>query len=474
MSGHWKSCPKTLPWPECDSSTCNCPAGQQESSGTLPYGKDYTCEHGEPPADCPQCNPVAADVFVDVAALLAGGIPDKPPPVLLTRDDGHALFYAGKVNVLFGDPECGKTWIALAACVEAMRAGRRAAIVDLDHNGAEEIVSRLLALGATPAMLSDPNRFRLAEPEESDELILVVAELRRWRPAAAVVDSIGELLPMLGLSSNSPDDYTSANRRVLTPLANAGAAVIAIDHMPKNDEARQHGQTGTAAKKRTVNGVSLRVSVAEPFVPGRGGSANMVIHKDRPGGVRAHSPVDGKSQPAGRFVMSPGPGGSLDWHVTKPIPSTDSAPTSDVAELDALNPPPKSQRDVQERMKWGAKRAMDALREWRKRSAPSATASHSTSGEAGSSHTHGVSASEAPGEALRSSSSGIPINTGEPSSTRPWGEIDKRPIPECGHLPGDYAHQVNCVNRDIPADEVARFMNLDPTFVADVRARRAA
>jgi len=35
--------------------------------------------------------------------------------VLLRRADGQCIFYAGKVNVLYGDPECGKTWIALAA-----------------------------------------------------------------------------------------------------------------------------------------------------------------------------------------------------------------------------------------------------------------------------------------------------------------------------------------------------------------------
>jgi hypothetical protein len=313
----------------------------------------------EPPAD-PE-----APLYGDVAALLAGGIPPPPAPVLLRRDDGNCLLYAGKVNVLFGDPECGKTWIALAAIVEVLNAGRRAAFIDLDHNGMAEVVNRLLMLGARPADLGDMDRFRYCEPEDGDLLVITVADLRRWRPAVAVVDSIGEVLPILGLSSNSPDDYTSANRRIMTPLATAGAAVVCIDHLPKDDAAREKGQTGTLAKRRTINGITLRVTVAEPFAPGQGGAASMTVAKDRPGGVRAHCPMIGKNQPAGRFVMEAQQDGTVRWHVTTPREMPADAPDADIAELDGLDPPPQSQRDVQERLKWGSNRAMNALRRWR-------------------------------------------------------------------------------------------------------------
>ncbi|WP_203756072.1 bifunctional DNA primase/polymerase, partial [Catellatospora bangladeshensis] len=203
----------------------------------------------------------AASLFVDVAKLLTDGIPPPPAPVLLTRDDGNKLFYAQKVNVLFGDPECGKTWIALAAVVEALNSGGRAAVIDLDHNGAGEIITRLTILGARKTVLGDPQRFLLAEPESGDDLIRVVHALKAWTPTVVVVDSLGELVPMLGLNSSNPDDYTSAHRRTLTVLERSGAAVIAIDHLPKSDEARDRGQTGTMAKKRAINGVSLRVTV---------------------------------------------------------------------------------------------------------------------------------------------------------------------------------------------------------------------
>ncbi|MHB1740005.1 MAG: AAA family ATPase, partial [Actinomycetes bacterium] len=239
----------------------------------------------------------ADTLFVDVAALLANGMPTAPEPVLLHRVDGHALFYAAKVNVIFGDPEAGKTWIGLAAAAEALDDGRRAAIIDLDHNGAQETIGRLLLLGTDQKALANPDRFRLAEPEDSQDLIKTVEALAAWRPAVVLIDSLGEILPMLGLSSNSPDDYTIGHRQVLSPMARAGAAVIAIDHLPKGDDERTHGQTGTLAKRRAINGASLRATVDEAFAPGRGGSTSLTIAKDRPGGLRAHCPSDGKTQP---------------------------------------------------------------------------------------------------------------------------------------------------------------------------------
>lgn len=304
-------------------------------------------------------------LFVDVAALLGAGLPEPPAPKVLRRQDGRHLLYAGKVNVLFGDPESGKTWIALAACVEAVNSGQRVAIIDLDHNGAAEILARLIALGAIIGQLCDLDVFRLAEPDALDTLGQVIRELRGWKPSVAVVDSLGELLPMMGLSSNSPDDYTRAHRAVLVPLATAGACVVAIDHLPKNDDARAHGQTGTMAKRRAVNGVSLRVTVTRAFAPGRGGAASIVVEKDRPGGVRAHCPSDGRRQPAGKFEMTP-EGTKLTWTVSRPVLiDTPNVADADVAELDGLDPPPRSKQDVMDRTGWGSGKALRALQKWR-------------------------------------------------------------------------------------------------------------
>lgn len=303
------------------------------------------------------------DLFGDVAALLNGDLPDLKSPTLCRRTDGRSLFYAADVNTLFGDSESGKTWVALAALAEALADGGSASFVDLDHNGMDQIVFRLVDLGAPVEALRDRDLFRYAEPQDSNDLLDVIAALVQWRPGWVVVDSIGEVLPMLGLSSNSPDDYTTANRQVLKPLASAGAGVIAIDHTPKNTETARQGATGTVAKKRSVSGVSLRVKINEQFTPGRGGSAWLSVNKDRHGGLRGACPP-GREPTAGLFTLD----ASMRWEVKAPTLPGQSGPFDNpidtlIAKLDELKVPQDAGRPTAEKALRGAgfRHAKDTL-----------------------------------------------------------------------------------------------------------------
>ncbi|WP_430497862.1 hypothetical protein ACQRWP_23830 [Micromonospora trifolii] len=309
-------------------------------------------------------------LYLDVAALLDGGIPDPPAPVLLHRDDGNAIFYAAQVNLIFGDPESGKTLVAQAAASEALIAGRKVLFVDIDHNGPQATISRFLDMEVPEKVLRDPELFRYVEPEDKAHLMAVVKDAKKWRPAVAVVDSVGELLPLMGLNSNSPDDFTLAHTAVLKPMAMVGTAVLAIDHLPKNTESRASGPTGTAAKRRAIGGVSIRVTINEQFTPGRGGSAFLSINKDRHGGLRRHCPAEGKEPSVGQFKLDSSTD-RIRWTVTTPQLGEAAAAVgvnvADLAELDRLDPPPKSVNDVKDRLSWGTTRAMDTLREWRSR-----------------------------------------------------------------------------------------------------------
>ncbi|MDQ4491124.1 DnaB-like helicase N-terminal domain-containing protein [Sinomonas sp. ASV486] len=256
--------------------------------------------------------------YGDVAALLDGGLPAPPEPEVLTRTDGAAIFYTGKVNYLYGDPETGKTFVALAAAVDVLGRGGSAAFLDLDHNTMQAVVARLVHLGADPGALADPGRFRYAEPEDAEGLLLYVADLRAWRPGIVVLDSVGEMLPMLGLSSNSPDDFTRGCADVLGPLAKAGACVVGIDHLAQSAESRAMGPTGTKAKKRALDGSMLRVTQKRQFVPGSGGSCSLALTKDRHGGLREQCPPAsrGREQFVGTFEMGAEQGFSV--HAPEP------------------------------------------------------------------------------------------------------------------------------------------------------------
>lgn len=329
-----------------------------------------------PPVPEPGTDP-PKPLYLDISALLDGAVPEPPEPVLLRRSDGRRLFYGGQVNLLFGDPESGKTWVCLACAVEALQAGRKAAIIDLDHNGGAATVARLLALGAPESLLRDQAMFRYCEPEDRTELRQVVADLSAWRPAMVIVDSIGELLPLFGASTNNADEFTSVHSVVLKPLARADACVLAVDHLAKGADSRAHGPGGTAAKRRAVGGVSLRVKATRAFTPGHGGEALLLVNKDRHGAVRAHCPVGDREPVAGTFKLLAFREGVLEWAFAAPREGDrnpdETAPAEDVAAIAALDPPPRSAEDARARLHWQKARAVSALRAWRGNATPFGT-----------------------------------------------------------------------------------------------------
>jgi hypothetical protein len=329
---------------------------------------DWETETDTFPVSAPPVSETGNTLYYDVAGMLDGTIPEPPAPLLLERSDGHALLYGGSLNVLFGDPECGKTMIADAAAAEALADKRRVVILDLDHNGPASTISRLMMLGAPSLALRDPERFRYVEPEDAEHLIRVINDLRVWRPAVVILDSMGELIPLFGLSSNSPDDFTRVHSQVIKPLTIGGAAVVAIDHLAKNTESRALGSTGTAAKRRVIGGVSLRVKLLEPFTPGKGGAALLTVHKDRNGGLRQNCPTGDKEPVAGTFKLAVRDG-LTEWRLWAPDMGErnpdEAAPPEDVEAIRALNPAPSTVRDARERLGWNTARASNAMRDWR-------------------------------------------------------------------------------------------------------------
>jgi hypothetical protein len=148
--------------------------------------------------------------------------------------------------------------------------------------------------------------------------------------------------------------------------------VIAIDHLPKSPESKANGATGTAAKRRAVGGVAIRVTVEEQFTPGKGGSAYLTINKDRHGGLRRHCPAAaGREAVAALFRIEPGDAdGPIKWSLLSPgtgdVPKGERVDPADVAALAAANPPPASVRDAQQVLRCRMDRASRAYKEWRR------------------------------------------------------------------------------------------------------------
>lgn len=311
-----------------------------------------------------------ARLYADVGALLARGPVPPPHPTIGVRSDNVGLFYKRQVNSLIGDPESGKTFLAMAASADVMFTGGSVLFVDLDHNGVDAIVSRYRAMGIKGETLADASKFRYAEPDDATDIAGIVNDAKGWRPDFVLIDSMGELMPVFGANSNNPDDFTRVHSAAIKPFATMGACVVVIDHLAKGAQSRTYGASGTTAKKRAIGGTLLRVSVEDSFTPGHGGRSEIVLVKDRNGGLRARCPI-GREPLAARFRMVDREG-ALTWYIDPPEPgeqprtSVNSVLVSGdvMEELKKLDPPPVSVRDIKQRCKWGTDKASEAWRVW--------------------------------------------------------------------------------------------------------------
>lgn len=247
-----------------------------------------------------------ASLYLDVAAALRGELKPVEPDTGSIRNDGLPLLYSGKVNGLVGDPESGKTLIGLAMIVDTLERGGSAAILDLDHNGIMETLTRLTSFGADRETLADHSRFRLASPESRSEYLALLEDITEWTPSIVLVDSIGELGALFGANLNRDEEYAPLNRLAVQPFATAGSAVIVVDHMAKNEQSRSFGAGGTIRKKAAINGAYYEVSLSgrEGFTRSRGGRAYLKLKKDRPGGIKDQSPAE-RDPIVAEFVLAP-------------------------------------------------------------------------------------------------------------------------------------------------------------------------
>ena len=221
---------------------------------------------------------------VNLAAVLAGDTPETVP-AWLTRTDGQPLLYPGRVHAFNGEPEAGKGWLALAACAEAVRAGRHALYIDFEDNPAG-ITERLLALGLTPNQILERFTYiRPTDPLDHPNRLAVHHLADTLQPAVAVVDGVLEALAQNGWDENSNTDVAAFYEALARPLAATGAAVIVIDHVTKDKEQQGRYARGAGAKLAGIDGAVYKIENVQPFTRGQTGTSRVVLTKDRVGWI---------------------------------------------------------------------------------------------------------------------------------------------------------------------------------------------
>ena len=213
---------------------------------------------------------------------------EEPAPEFLSRNDGHRLFYRGKINALLGESESGKTWVALLAVTQALQIQQKVIYLDFEDSG-KGILARLRSLGIRDEQFAN---FTYANPDQNltlDERIDLVEALQEIVPELIIVDGVNAAMTLLNLELTSNRDATFFSQQLLKPLALSGACVVTIDHVPKSKDNRGNYAIGAQAKRADINGCAIAVEVTLPFGRGMNGELSLKVTKDRPGAVRENS-----------------------------------------------------------------------------------------------------------------------------------------------------------------------------------------
>ena len=255
----------------------------------------------QPAPNGSHAQPAAADrgawEWVDVAAVLANDPGARAAATVLLRSDGVGLLYAGRINSLAGEAESLKTWLALVACAQELRAGRHVLYLDFEDDAGSVIRSRLHHdLGVPADRLTELLHYvRPDEPITTNGArARLLADAAAWSPTLAVVDGITEALSLHGLSSNADVEIASLTSLLTRPLADLGAAVAGLDHVAKDPEQRGRYAIGSQHKLSAVSGAAYGIQSISPARRGtQDGLSRLVVAKDRPGGVRPHATAVG-------------------------------------------------------------------------------------------------------------------------------------------------------------------------------------
>ena len=256
----------------------------------------------------------------DLHGVLTGADPEPEPEFLARLDDVH-LFYRGKVNGLLGESESGKTWVALLAVLQSLRA--RQVVVYLDfEDTAPGIVSRLRAMGATDDDLACLHYIGPDEGLSVQAKADLAEAIQSSTPDLIVLDGINAAMTLLGLELTDNTDATKFSQMLLKPLASTGACVVYVDHVPKSREARGKGGIGAQAKRAMTTGCAINVDVVSAFGRGMTGRLRLTVDKDRPGHVRARA---AEATRVGEAVLTSGPDGSVTVEIERIVDDGESA-----------------------------------------------------------------------------------------------------------------------------------------------------
>jgi len=225
---------------------------------------------------------------VDLSAILAGSY-EPPKPVVGQRSDGVGLFYPGKLHSVASESEGGKTWLALAATFDEIKAGNHCLYIDFEDSE-EGIVGRLLSFGLPADVIAKQFHYkRPTQPINSEVHLSDLKDtLAQYEPTLAVIDGMTEALTLHGLKVNDNNDIVAFSEMLPRKLSRAGIATVVLDHVVKSADSRGRYAIGGVHKLNGLDGAAYLLEPRDPFGVNERGRSTILIAKDRPGQLRKH------------------------------------------------------------------------------------------------------------------------------------------------------------------------------------------
>jgi hypothetical protein len=197
------------------------------------------------------------------------------------KSNGGGVFYAGKVNGVYGPSESGKTMLCLMVAAQEMQAGNDVVMTDFEDD-ARSIVNRLRYVFGVGRETIEKHfhYFRPAEAfnERAFENITSIENV-----TLVIIDAVTEGMSAAGLDGRNENEVATWFNDFPKRLARTGVAVCLVDHTPHDKPDRA---LGSQQKKSSIDGVSYVAESVQQFVKGRKGTLRISIAKDRIGEVR--------------------------------------------------------------------------------------------------------------------------------------------------------------------------------------------
>lgn len=263
-------------------------------------------KNAEPETDAETTEPQpTAHGLIDLTAILSGNYQPLRPTVGQLTDGTH-LLYPGEIHDIHGYSGSGKSWVGLALVAQEIEAGNGVLWVDYEQSPAI-VVNRLKELGLTAEQIQ--GQFGYMRPEEfpfpgsmAEKEFRAVLEDNLF--SLVVLDGVNQSFSLAGFDTHSTDDANQWHRLLPLKAAKNGAAVVQIDHTVKSREGDVSHAFGAQGKRANVAVSIGAVQTNAALRPGHTGKLDLVIYKDRHGGLQGRSEPYKNGYRVATFVLN--------------------------------------------------------------------------------------------------------------------------------------------------------------------------